>query len=50
VSFYERTCEQQAALGFLVNPPTGESGEPLQNVPTVEVKYWWVAKGAPWFS
>uniref|UniRef100_M8B949 Zinc finger protein ZPR1 n=1 Tax=Aegilops tauschii TaxID=37682 RepID=M8B949_AEGTA len=36
VSFYERTSEQQAALGFLVDPPTGESGGPLQNASTVE--------------
>ncbi|KAM0869740.1 hypothetical protein ACQ4PT_040473 [Festuca glaucescens] len=36
VSFYKRTSEQQAALGFLVDPPSSESGEPSQNVPTVE--------------
>ena len=36
MSFYERTSEQQAALGFLVDPTTGESGEPLQNVLIVE--------------
>ncbi|XP_044976480.1 zinc finger protein ZPR1 homolog isoform X2 [Hordeum vulgare subsp. vulgare] len=36
VSFYERTSEQQAALGFLVDPPTGESEDPLQNASTVE--------------
>ncbi|CAM0943544.1 unnamed protein product [Alopecurus aequalis] len=36
VSFYERTSEQQAALGFLVDPPAGESAEPMQNVPTGE--------------
>ncbi|KAM3350173.1 hypothetical protein ACQJBY_022766 [Aegilops geniculata] len=36
VSFYERTSEQQAALGFLVDPPTGESREPSQNASTVE--------------
>ncbi|VAH62060.1 unnamed protein product [Triticum turgidum subsp. durum] len=35
-SFYERTSDQQAALGFLVDPPTGESGEPSQNASTVE--------------
>lgn len=36
MSFYERTSEQQAALGFLVDPPTGESGDPSQNASTVE--------------
>ncbi|KAL5229784.1 hypothetical protein ABZP36_028560 [Zizania latifolia] len=34
--FYERTREQQAALGFLVEPPTEERGEPAHHASTVE--------------
>lgn len=37
MSFYERTREQQAALGFLVEPPTEEPGEPDRHASTVEV-------------
>ncbi|KAG8047503.1 hypothetical protein GUJ93_ZPchr0008g12870, partial [Zizania palustris] len=36
VRFYERTREQQAALGFLVEPPTEEHGEPVHHASTVE--------------
>uniref|UniRef100_A0A0E0LVU2 Zinc finger ZPR1-type domain-containing protein n=1 Tax=Oryza punctata TaxID=4537 RepID=A0A0E0LVU2_ORYPU len=37
VRFYERTREQQAALGFLVEPPTEEPGDqPVNHASTVE--------------